>query len=918
MPKIKSRQTNNLIRVFPLVALIWMAFAIRLFQLDTQSLWYDEGITWYLSQFSMPELIRWTAADIQPPFYYLIVWLSTHFFGDSEFALRFPSVIFGILAVPLMWRLGRLTMPSSAFLAAWLTVFAPTLIYYSQEARMYTLLVCQSCFASYLVLKIAGANNCPPSPYHFKGMNWSVVAYTIVMASALYTHYFSVFLLIVHAIYLCRRRSGWIILGSIFLCFSPWLPVLFARFGDDPSYWTGSLKLNEIMLDVWISFTVGGKREMIFEADGQWLAAIFGMVFVGCLVRFVQKQNLLYPCKLRVCDSLRVNSNLLFLLAWLIIPIGLILLVAYQAPKFNPRYTMLALPPFILIMAGGLVSFDKLPIKFVILTFITASWLFSLHNWFFVPEFSKDDFKHVAQFIRERSQPNETVLLSSGHFSPVWQYYFGDENWTPLPQMETLDVNQVTNFDIIPEMERALTGKSGAWLVTWQDKVIDPNGVVPFLLDVVGERPNDGGDFWGVGLEHWRFPETMIFPHDYPTDIRTDINFANMVNLRGVKQLKNDVALFWEARQLLEDDYLISLSIVDENNINWTETRQVMRPANYLYPTMRWAVGEVVLGKQSLNWLAGTPPGDYWLEVGWLTSLGQGVDILDEHGSPQRRMALVGPLHVIHPIEGEIVKNSVPIKFDNITLVKSVFEKQTVEAGSKIIWDGVWQIEKEIAFFQKTQFIDLTFTWQDSEGHIFQTDSPHSLYVNYPLGTFFRSRLKSTTPYQAKPGTVTLHANIDTETHAIGHLTLAPTERIFQPPTDFDIALNVNFAHQAMLLGADINPATLELNQTMTITLYWQGIDRFEKDYTVFVHALDDEGYPIINADHAPPRPTSNWLEGEIIADVVYLESPSNLPVGDYPIEVGLYNAADVNFSRLTVVEQNTDYVIVAYVVKLP
>ncbi|OQY46695.1 MAG: hypothetical protein B6242_07145, partial [Anaerolineaceae bacterium 4572_78] len=281
-----------------------------------------------------------------------------------------------------------------------------------------------------------------------------------------------------------------------------------------------------------------------------------------------------------------------------------------------------------------MVSFDKLPIKFVILTFITASWLFSLHNWFFVPEFSKDDFKHVAQFIRERSQPNETV------------------------------------------MERALTGKSGAWLVTWQDKVIDPNGVVPFLLDVVGERPNDGGDFWGVGLEHWRFPETMIFPHDYPTDIRTDINFANMVNLRGVKQLKNDVALFWEARQLLED--LISLSIVDENNINWTETRQVMRPANYLYPTMRWAVGEVVLGKQSLNWLAGTPPGDYWLEVGWLTSLGQGVDILDEHGSPQRRMALVGPLHVIHPIEGEIVKNSVPIKFDNITLVKSVFEKQTV------------------------------------------------------------------------------------------------------------------------------------------------------------------------------------------------------------------------------------------------
>jgi len=47
-----------------LILILLLAFALRLFHLGEQSLWYDEGVSWYLTQFNLPDLIRWTAADI--------------------------------------------------------------------------------------------------------------------------------------------------------------------------------------------------------------------------------------------------------------------------------------------------------------------------------------------------------------------------------------------------------------------------------------------------------------------------------------------------------------------------------------------------------------------------------------------------------------------------------------------------------------------------------------------------------------------------------------------------------------------------------------------------------------------------------------------------------------------------------------
>ncbi|NEP84773.1 MAG: hypothetical protein F6K39_45725, partial [Okeania sp. SIO3B3] len=87
-----------------LIVITLIGFGVRLVHLGEQSLWYDEGITWMLSQLRSPaDLIGWTAADIQPPLYYLLIWASDIVFGNTEWALRFPSVVFGVATIPLCY-----------------------------------------------------------------------------------------------------------------------------------------------------------------------------------------------------------------------------------------------------------------------------------------------------------------------------------------------------------------------------------------------------------------------------------------------------------------------------------------------------------------------------------------------------------------------------------------------------------------------------------------------------------------------------------------------------------------------------------------------------------------------------------------------------------------------------------------------
>jgi len=183
--------------VLRIAALTSFAFALRLGLAGVQSFRLDESLS--LKEAKLPlgamvgNLFRW---DVHPPLYYTFlhawVWLA----GTGVVALRIPSVIFGTAAVPLLYVVARrFTNERGATFAAAIGAASPFWIWHSDEARMYTLLLALS-LAALWRLFVAYERNRP--------QDW--VVYGLVLGASLYSHYFAILMLPVHAVWLLSQR----------------------------------------------------------------------------------------------------------------------------------------------------------------------------------------------------------------------------------------------------------------------------------------------------------------------------------------------------------------------------------------------------------------------------------------------------------------------------------------------------------------------------------------------------------------------------------------------------------------------------------------------------------------------------------------------------------------------------------------
>ncbi|MEP7199138.1 MAG: glycosyltransferase family 39 protein, partial [Chloroflexota bacterium] len=129
----------------PVRFILLAAFALRVFQLGAQSLWYDEAVSLFIAQKPIPDLIAHTASDIHPPLYYILLhfWLAVA--GTSEFAAAFFSLFFGVLLVALGCRMARDWFGAYVgVVAAFLIAVSSFNLWYAQEVRMYTLVGCMA------------------------------------------------------------------------------------------------------------------------------------------------------------------------------------------------------------------------------------------------------------------------------------------------------------------------------------------------------------------------------------------------------------------------------------------------------------------------------------------------------------------------------------------------------------------------------------------------------------------------------------------------------------------------------------------------------------------------------------------------------------------------------------------------------
>ncbi|MFQ5343893.1 MAG: glycosyltransferase family 39 protein, partial [Anaerolineae bacterium] len=137
-------------------AILLLALGLRVFQLDGQSLWYDEGTSVALAGRGLGNITRSAAADIHPPFYYYLLHGWTALVGFSPTAVRSLSALIGTILVALTWVLGRqLFGPTVGLTAAFLAAVSPFQVYYSQETRMYILAAMLGALSMVLAVELA-------------------------------------------------------------------------------------------------------------------------------------------------------------------------------------------------------------------------------------------------------------------------------------------------------------------------------------------------------------------------------------------------------------------------------------------------------------------------------------------------------------------------------------------------------------------------------------------------------------------------------------------------------------------------------------------------------------------------------------------------------------------------------------------
>ena len=915
--------TTNLrhpLRLYLLPGLILLAaFGLRVYRLDSQSLWYDEGYSLHLARMSLAESTRWTARDLVPPLYYYLLHYWILATGVSEFAARMFSVCAGILALPLGYRIGRRLFGRLAGLLVMLFfALSPLYVWHAQDARMYMLLTSVDVVAIYALTMILTTETCQVLG-DLTGLRWWWL-WGLALIALIYTHTVGVFLAASQVLIVTffawrqgrqcrgrqrrgRRRQIWLLglaVGlALTVAYAPWLWLVRRQYQANAGYFPGTLPPLTVISTALKTFATG---DAYAEPIASNIAgAILLLLALAALTLAVHRET---QTKL----TLSMAARSLFLLLLLLLPLVMMAGAFYRIPKFAPRYTVAASPAFFILLAGGVAIWRRSHrwaqiLAVVGLTVVLVIFTSGVGLLYTDPRLAKEDFRGVARFVQRNIASDETVLLLSGHFFPVWAYYYPGE-WTPLPDIPILDLNQTLNYSVADTLNRALADKRGAWVIRWQDQVIDPNGFVAMLLNQTGRQEPVEAAFEGVKVWHYRWDTPPRFSAQ--PDIAQPVNArCGPIELLGYTQITDTIKTFWQANTRTDQDYRVALRLLDEQGNQWGKWDQ--RPTTFLYPTFYWKPAEALFGHYPIPAIPGTPPGRYWLDLSvYDEQSGQAGNCSNAAGQlsgvwqtlPVTLTRTWGkddiPRDLAHPLAHNLN--------DDVQLLGYGLDANDVTIGSPVHVELYWQARRA-----PTTDYSVRIEWAG-------TDSTAGLNATYPLaaqhpthewaaGEFVRSQFTLRVPPTA--GTYRLQIQLLNESGSPASAPL-PLTSITVPPVQY--LSGVVFGNRITLIGADLSTSRARPGQSVRLTLYWRAEAKLERSLTVFTHLLTADDHLVAQHDGLPvndTRPTTTWLPSEIIRDVHEWNIPPNAPPGTYRIKIGLYDHNLPDLPRLPVLDSS-------------
>ena len=486
-----------------ILLLLLVAFGLRVWGLADHNIWWDEGLATWAARLPVRDILRWTAHDVHPPLYFLLLrgwWLIV---GDGEFVLRFPSALAGVLGVSVIHGLGRsLGGHKAGLLAALFLTLSRFAVSWSQEMRMYiwaTTLTAGTLWATVRLWRSHGGDQ----------RTWA--AYVLTVAGGLWSLFLTISVPLITnlafpLVWLRRGRprrllTHWITaqLAAVVI-FVPWLVYSLPRMPT----WSSSEPFSPLFFVHLYTTMLAVGVPLNLDIYTPLTLAAFGVLAIGAVALWRSHRT---PIQTGGLAMLAFGLILPALVVYTVsLPIHL-----YYAPRLVPRYLLPLSVCFYTLLGWGLaVLSHKQRWAAILGSILVVAIALSGLIPFYPGRARRDDYVSLAATLRAHRHPGDAIILHTDKDWPIFAaHYAGD--WRGVPYGAPVDEATVEQV-VAPLWEQT----DGIWLVLTPDaQRNDPYGRVRAWL--AGEA---------TATETWQFGESTL--HLYARTAERADNLHNL------------------------------------------------------------------------------------------------------------------------------------------------------------------------------------------------------------------------------------------------------------------------------------------------------------------------------------------------------------------------------------------------------
>lgn len=404
----------------PLVGILLLGAGLRVHHLDGASVWGDEACMLALAALPSGEIVRVLAApdrpdvDVAPPLYFLLLRAFTRPIGVSAWSARLFSAACGVVAIAALYGLAFVLFGRrSAAFAALLMATSAFQVWYSQEARMYSLVTLLGIVSTLALVR---------SLVHGRG--WPL--YVVLAAAAMYTQYYAYLLVACQiglaALFLAARARGGskrppgtvrglaLAAGALTILVLPWLRVVARDLSQASALDRGFPSHFSPLLSgpfVLSKFALFGNESFVLD---YWPLYVLLMPLFGWfLLRGTLALNFRYP------------AASWLLLGLLFLPFAMVFAAAsLGAPVYKSHPFILFSPYFYALVAFGLTRARGMRGTLVLLSFVAANG-FVMMRLNYGDVYTKPKVRQALAYVARHMRPDDLLLKLPAklHTAPV-------------------------------------------------------------------------------------------------------------------------------------------------------------------------------------------------------------------------------------------------------------------------------------------------------------------------------------------------------------------------------------------------------------------------------------------------------------------------------------------------------------------